>query len=59
MSRALGTKGMSMGFWLANINDRDHFKEMCLHESEISKWILSRTRRYKLESCDQRQGQVA
>jgi hypothetical protein len=56
---SLGTKEMSIGFWFANINERDHFKEIDIHESVISKWILNRMRRYKLESSGSRQRQVA
>jgi hypothetical protein len=46
-SRALGTKEMGIGFWLANLKEGDHFKETGIHESVISTLILYRMRRYK------------
>jgi len=46
----MGRKEISIGFWLTNMKERDHFKETGIYESVISKWILNRMRRYELES---------
>jgi hypothetical protein len=38
---------MSIGFWLANMKEIDHFKETGIHERVISKWNLNRMRSYR------------